>query len=487
MEVKSAGKVGAVLLASLILIGTLLFYLSHTNLDTYPVRITFDNTHGLAPQSVVRMQGVAVGEVKSITFDTHHIPIRPVVTVMIHREYAIPSDYLWSINSGLLINTAQVNISPPPNPVQVAALPMNGTATVMGQGQEDALSSFSPQLSHTLGNVNGSMKNLQDKLNGLTTQLHKLLGHTDEMVVTATGTLKSTRNVVGDPQVQANLKKTIANFLEVSQQAALTSRNLSGQLSGLVKDGRGQLTRLSSATTDLVLKLGNTLDDAQEVVKKLTQQVSDPRLQRSLQETLELARSTLASVRQITSDLHQITGDPAVAGGVKSTIINLKDATGKASSAMTKVNSLLDKLDGGAKHVSGIHGPKVTGSIDISQQINPGRLRVDLNGNVALNGLNSVDLGLYDIGQTNRLNLQLQHNLSKSADVRYGFHAGKLGLGADFYLAPGTLLTTDLFDTHEARLDLRAMFRVNNSTWFWLGGDNVFHHGVPLVGVQIRP
>ncbi len=487
MEVKSAAKVGAVILVSLVLLISLLFYLSHTNLDTYTVRVTFDNTHGLAPQSVVRMQGVAVGEVKSIHFDTRRVPIRPVVTVTIRREFLIPSDYLWSINSGLLINTAQVNISPPPHPQQVAALPTDGSASVIGQGQEDALASFSPQLSQTLGNVNGSMKNLQTKLDGLTTQLHTLLGHTDEMVVTATGTLKSTRSVVGDPTVQANLKKTIANFLVVSQQAALTSKSLSGQLSGLVKDGRGQLTRLSSATTDLVLKLGNTLDDAQEVVKKLTQQVSDPRLQRSLQDTLELARSTLASVRQITSDLHQITGDPAVASGVKSTIINLKDATGKASTAMSKVNALLGKLEGGAKSVRGIHPPHVTGALDVSQQFDPGRLRVDLNGNVVLSNTNSVDLGLYDIGQTNRLNLQLQHNLSKSLDVRYGFHAGTLGLGSDWYLSPTTVVTSDLFDTHKGRLDLKAMFRVNNSTWFWLGGDNVFHHAIPLVGFQLRP
>ena len=135
MEVKSAAKVGAVILVSLVLLISLLFYLSHTNLDTYTVRVTFDNTHGLAPQSVVRMQGVAVGEVKSIHFDTRRVPIRPVVTVTIRREFLIPSDYLWSINSGLLINTAQVNISPPPHPQQVAALPTDGSASVIGQGQ----------------------------------------------------------------------------------------------------------------------------------------------------------------------------------------------------------------------------------------------------------------------------------------------------------------------------------------------------------------
>ena len=78
-------------------------------------------------------------------------------------------------------------------------------------------------------------------------------------------------------------------------------------------------------------KLGNSIDNVNLIVKKLTEQVSDPRLQSSLQETIELARSTLSSTRQIASDVHQLTGDPTLQANLKESAANLRLTTERSA------------------------------------------------------------------------------------------------------------------------------------------------------------
>ncbi len=487
MEAKAASRVGLVVLLSLGLAFVLYTYLGHVNNNTYLVRISFPDTMGLAKQSIVRMQGVEIGEVKSISLNTTHPPFQPVVTVAIDHKYNIPQNFLWRIRSGLLIANAQLDVIAPASPAAALFLPKDNSAQASGQPPQDLLSSVSPQLSQTVGSLKGTMQDVRIRLDGLTGQLHTLLGHTDALVQNANRSLTSAQQMINNPKVKNDLIDTISNFHTVSLQAAITSKQLSKQFTVLVKNGRGQLNRLSDATTSLVLKLGDTLDDAREVVRKLTQQVSDPRLQRSLQETLELGRSTLASVRQITSDLHQITGDPKLHTTVMQTLQNLQSATKRANEALGKVNALLGRVKHTANRAAHLHGPKVITTVDLSQQFSPGKGRLDINSQLYLTPQNFLSLGGYDLGQDTRLNLQGGRMIGKNSDLRLGLHAGAPGVGADIGLLKGTWVTLDLFNLHRTRLDLKGYFRVNSRASLWVGGDNLLHHPVPLAGIQYRP
>ncbi|HLH79719.1 MAG TPA: MlaD family protein [Chthonomonas sp.] len=485
MESKSLVKVGLLTLIGLALGFLGLLYLSHTRTDVYLVTVYFDDTLGLAPQSIVRMQGVPIGDVKSISIDTHHVPFRPKVVLEIERKYSIPSNYRFVILSGILITTPQIEVVPPPE-VQALAppIPKDNTAVVQGAPPQSPLAALSPHFDETLQNLNGTLTAMQGHLGKLSDKLQLLITDTDRLVRTSNQTVASANRLIGDPRTQADLKQTVENFRIVSQQAAVTAQHVSRELEAFIQTGQVKFNALSDATTDLVTKLGNTIDDAREVVRKLTEQASSPQLQRSIQETVDLARSTLASVRQITGDIHQIAGDPELAAGIHQTIQNLSDTTAKADAAMQKVNDILDNLQGKAKKAKTIKLPQTSLRVDATRDFRPGYTRVDVNGFLNLGRHNVLNLGLYDLGGTNRLDLQLGQRLTDADLLRYGIYAGRLGVGFDYMSNNPFGLRFDLYDLNHTRLDAKALYRVNSDLWLWAGAEGIFRRTVPAVGIE---
>src|SRR5437588_530217 len=113
MEAKSAARVGIVVLLALALGIGLFFYLNHTNLNTYTIRVNFTDTQGLQPQSVVRMRGVPIGEVSKVDIDQD--TLKPYALLAIQRKHKIPGNYKFSIISGLLISAPQIQVGPLPD------------------------------------------------------------------------------------------------------------------------------------------------------------------------------------------------------------------------------------------------------------------------------------------------------------------------------------------------------------------------------------
>ena len=64
MEGTSVAKVGLLVLVAAVLATVGYFYLSHQQLNSYTVRVRFKDTKGLLKQSIVRLKGVSIGEVK---------------------------------------------------------------------------------------------------------------------------------------------------------------------------------------------------------------------------------------------------------------------------------------------------------------------------------------------------------------------------------------------------------------------------------------
>ena len=113
MLLKSSAKVGAVVLLALALGFVLYSQLAHLKTDSYTIKLNVPDTQGLSAQSLVRMEGVAVGEVSSVDLDKDN---KPLIYLAIKRKYRIPSDYQFKITSGILITQAQVQIVPPTPP-----------------------------------------------------------------------------------------------------------------------------------------------------------------------------------------------------------------------------------------------------------------------------------------------------------------------------------------------------------------------------------
>jgi phospholipid/cholesterol/gamma-HCH transport system substrate-binding protein len=215
--------------------------------------------------------------------------------------------------------------------------------------------------------------------------------------------------------------------------------------------------------------------------------VTDPRLQNTVQETADLARTTLARFNQIASDLHQITGDPQLQNNLRQTVQNLQNATEQGEQAVKRINDLLGKLTGEKGSAPSLNLPKVEFVGNISEQVNPPRLRVDGEARISLGQRDLINVGAYDFGGNTRLILQGGRRFSDSLLARYGLYASKLGVGMEWTPARGTAFRADLWDANHPQLDLRALFRVNKNASVWLGADGLFRGDPsPIIGVQLR-
>ena len=151
----------------------------------------------------------------------------------------------------------------------VHTLPQDGTAIVEGGEAASALSSIDPQLSKTVANLNSSFTNLNAKLGTSFTKLNTLLDKTNRLVDNSNDTMSRGKALIGDPRLKNNLLETTDNFKELSITTRKTTDNLSRSLNTVINSSKGKLDKLSDQGLALIGKLGNTVDDANNVVRKL--------------------------------------------------------------------------------------------------------------------------------------------------------------------------------------------------------------------------
>ena len=497
MDPKTVAKVGGVVLFALVLFAFLFAYLSHLQPNSYLVKVRFKDTKGLGKQSVVRMQGVSIGEVTDIKLDTSHPPFEPIVTLGIRKEFSIPIDSKISIASGILITTAQVNVTPGMSQI---ALLKDDNAILDGEAPAGMLASFSPELSDTVKEMRGSLNNMTkrinttfDKLNDTLESTKPILKNANQLILNTRDASGSAKDLIADPRIKQKLIATLDNFKQLSEQAKETSGALTQYVKDIKSGKKDPLRKASSRMDDIFTHIDAVIANTGTVVDKLTEQVTDPRLQQSLQETAELTRTTLARFNQIATDLHQLTGDPKLQNDLKATVENLKTTTEKSQQIVEKFNRLLGKIPGASSDSKEdgvktplIRVPKIQLFGDLSEQTEPNRLRVDLNAKIAISKKNDLILGIYDLGQNARLNAQYETNLSDNLAVRYGLHASRIGGGADYTINNGTSLQADLWDTRRPRLDLRANFKVSKDASVWFGADNIFRKTTPIIGIRLK-
>lgn len=487
MEIKAFVKVGAFLVVGIALFIGLYQYLGHYQKNSYPVKVTLKDARGLVKQSVVRMQGVTIGEVSDIEMKTDHFTETgefpsPVITLAIRKEYNIPDDSIVKVNSGILITTPQLEVFPGKSHTMITQA---GGATLKGIASGGALASISPELNEVVQHLNATFSTLTKRLDSSYTKIDTLLDQANLLLKTGTDTIGTAKNVIGDPQVKTRLLEILRNFESTSVEAKLAAKQLRTQFGGILASSSGTLDELKESMLNLFDRLDTTLDDTNAVVKKVTDQVTDPRLQQSLQETVELARTTLARFNQLASDMHQFLGDPQLQGDIKQTVTNLKEATAKGEEAVSKVNSLLGKASkGNLGQIFQSKLPKVDLLTNISEQIDPDRFRLDLEARVGFGKHSLANLGLFDLGQDTRLILQGGQSFNDSLLVRYGLYASKIGIGAEYQVSPKLQFRGDLYDTLHPRLDFRTLFRVNKNASIWVGADGIGRSSSPRFGIQ---
>lgn len=482
MQPSSAVKVGAMVVAGLTLIIAAWWLFANFEYNRYRIRVVFRDIKGLMVQTPVRMNGVKIGEVREITLGDD---LRPVVTLSIYRDRKIPLNAKIRITSGLLISNPMVEIDPTSEPS--SKVYQHGETWLAANVEEtaSALAQLSPEADQALKELTQTMSELRPRLIQTTDRLQTILKDTADIMVNVRDTTASARELVGNPKLKSAMNNILSDLEAMSKETRLTAATLSRELRALVKRNGGKFDELANGAIDLLQKLADTVDAARAAVTRLTEQVSDPRIQQALLETIELGKTTIARFNQIASDLHQLTGDANVQSDVKSTVASLKEASEQGQQIVERVNTLVSRINLPSSRASlPFSQPRV--NLDFLARSNSPRFRSDLNVLLPMRDNAAILLGVHDFPDSNKLTAQYQTALSGGADLRYGLYASSLALGLELQPTRQTRIVLDAYNPNRPQMDVRALFDVNNDFAVWLGADSVFRRTTPLLGVRLK-
>jgi phospholipid/cholesterol/gamma-HCH transport system substrate-binding protein len=480
MDQRAPLKVG---IAAIIGLGGLIgawMFLAHLDWDSYPVRVVFPDTRGLQLQAPVRMRGVKIGTVKSIELDL--TTRKPVVTLRILSRYrqAIPVDSRILITTGLLVTNPQVEIIP-----GTSSDVMSPETVYQGEEPLSTLAQISPETDRIVKQFSASLDALTPKLTRSMEHVEGILRRTETMVADFGVISSRARRIAANPQLEKTINAALVDIEAIASNARKTTEAFGGELQALMKRNGGRVDDLVTGLLDLLQRFTDTVDAARGLVTRLAEQVNDPRLQQSLQETLDLTKATIARFNQVASDVHMLLGDAAVQGDLKATLTSVRDATESGKKVAADVSRLVERLNlptGGPRF--GIGQPNL--DIEFGGRGRTPHFRSNVGVRFPVGKGNTFNLGVFDFAESNKLTAQYGTGLEGLGTFRYGLYASKLGLGLDMNAPSGVQVVLDAYNPNSLTVDARAFFKLNDDFSLWVGADSVFRQTTPSMGVRLR-
>jgi phospholipid/cholesterol/gamma-HCH transport system substrate-binding protein len=411
---------------------------------SYVLKVVFADARGLQQGDPVRMVGVKIGEVESVSISAarpwlgsqprHGGPGREaagrrsgppgpsavaVVTVKIAGEVAIPDHYAFRIGTSGLIQERFVEVVPAAYSPE--AEPLKDGDEVQGE--------LSPDLSDLMA----SGVEVLDGLN-----------RTSQML----------RSVLSDQEVLAGVKGALSSFTESAKAAS----DLAGSASELMAESRPELMatlkrlqeaagELEDTTSALQTRLGTTtaLDDfekaareASEAAAKANQmvtdlsEVADPETRRQLKQAIAAASEAAESLRIFAEELR------------------------KAAPVVPKVAKEAENI---AEYSTGLRErlkpPEIHARFDVLYSGKAGRSFSSGLLDFKTSEGQFLRLGIDDVGEDSAANIQIGEQQRKGV-LRYGLVRSRLGFGLDCPLPGHGTISLDVLDPNNVRADILA-------------------------------
>ncbi|MBR1729579.1 MAG: MCE family protein [Selenomonadaceae bacterium] len=399
-----AAKVGAFTVGGVMALGATTLSLGNFdfNKDDYTIYAGFKQVIGLEPQAAVRLAGVPIGKVTSIKNDGGGV----TVTMDIESSAKIPDKSSVMVAASGVMGEKFVSI-----------MPSNDTGVYLQNGD------------YLYGVDEVGMDSMFESLN-------KVMDKVDTLLI-------SMNNIVGDPTMQKSLIEMSSNM----KDAAEHMNGLMNSLESMAKNNEGNVNQMMS-------QLNSTLNSLNNSMSNLEKFAGDP-------QTVDDLKSTLANIKSTTDNIAHIAENMDSTFGDKKTADNLKDTIQNAKNISERADKMLGKVDGA---VSKLSSTKVTPSISELYSGDDHDWNTNFNINLKNDDLN-VDVGVEDIGDGNKLNLQVGKFLNSKVNARAGVINGKPGVGLDTYLNKNVKLSAEAFDPNDGSLRLKSQFKINNSTY----------------------
>ena len=463
---QAATKVGALVVAFVVLLygayailGKSLFAQPHARYYA-----DFEDASGLVAGSQVMMAGLEVG---TITKTELRSPKVARITMDLDPKVQIPAGSEAVIPGSLLTLTqGAVMIAPPEGPIRGYDTP----GTVL-KGRK-----ASP---------------LEDAVPGA-----------KDVVAELTKTIKATRGLIEDQ----SLRKDMKTLLETSSTTLKKFGDLSSQTQGLLSENRVLINQaLKNAT--LAMK------DVQESTSIVVSTLQKGHFEEKTSQMLDRLNQTSAKAEHLVTSLDDLISDKGTQGDIKDTIHNTAqisdsgtriaqstetiakngvEVSAKAVDIANKASALADEAKSTLEDIRSVFGkgarPKplgFTGEMDVLHQSDPEYWRTDVNFSTKVKDT-SYYIGMWDAFESNKLIIQLGHDVGRGLSYRYGIYAAKPGVGVDYHFNDRLALRGDLFDFNDPRLDLKMRISMGKGVYGWLGADRILDHARPTIGIGVQ-
>lgn len=359
------GSVGLLLLLGLGLFLGVILWLRGLSVGkrSYTAVIEFANVAGMQEGAVVRYRGVDVGTISAIRPGANGVEVDMEITP---TDVIIPRDVLIEANQTGLISEVSIDITPqkPLPSGAVVAKPLDedcdrtliicngsrlqGQVGISVQELFRATSRFATVYSNPelYANVNAAAKNASDAAAGvaqLTRDVSGLTKATQKQLSNFSATANS---------LQRTADQTATQLGATAEQIRLTTRQvdrLITNLDSLVTTNRTSLTTALNNITETSEQLRITVSNLTPTLNRVNQgeliqnletlsanaaqasanlrdvsnALNSPTNLLVLQQTLDSARVTFQNTQKITSDLDELTGDPALRDNLRQLINGL--------------------------------------------------------------------------------------------------------------------------------------------------------------------
>jgi phospholipid/cholesterol/gamma-HCH transport system substrate-binding protein len=401
------GSVGLLLLAGLGVFGLILLWLNRvtTSQRSYKVIIEFANATGMQRGTLVRYRGVRVGSVSKIQPGLNNVEVEVEIS---QPELRIPRNVLVEANQSGLISESIIDITPKATLIQATDLAKptdkncnpqiilcNGSRLKGQVGiSVDELIRSSTALSvaysnpNFYNNVNKTLENASQaaaSVAGLSRELQVLSKNAQQQLGTFSATANSVQRATDKLSTSADqtvnqFGTTARQFSTTATEFSATAKSISStanqakslvtNLDNLVVTNRstlvGTLNNLSQASNQLRTTVGSlspsvnrftqgkllenleTLSanaaEASTTLRDATKTLNDPNNRLLLQQTLDSARVTFENSQKITSDLDELTGDPAFRNNLRQLVNGLSTLV-SSTEQMQQQMQIADTLD----------------------------------------------------------------------------------------------------------------------------------------------
>lgn len=441
MRLRPEAKVGLIVFLALIAMSVIYWFYHGYGLRSgaYQVCAVFDDVLKLERQADVRMAGVRIGIVNQISLTPDR---KAKVEMLISREYekAIPENSITRITTGGLMGVGDYYVE-----------------IVPGSSKKPIKSGQCLQ-SLTLPNIDDLMSQVKDIVSGLQVSI------------------ASVNDILRDPKLRKSINTILSNLEETTEG----TNRLVADVSSLIGDTKPELEKTianfnamsedfaaSSAAVRDALANGGAED---------------------IKSTLDNAAKTAQNLEAVSARLRTLAEDKEIDAQIRNTIKNASDASQDIANVAANLNN---KFGSGKSNKEKQSNKEQTKALDPRGarwdsyiQTDTGAFRLDFNTNLFIRDDSFYRVGLYNLGENTKVNLERGLIINDLSDFRYGLYASKLSVGYDRALTDRLLFSLDLFNPNQFTFEGKLKYDVTKNWGAVVGLNNNNGDLGGLIGVQ---